>query len=969
MAPWAVTAPVQLVRAAAPSNGGLGAVGYHLALGASGALERPIGGLDPGREYRLSLRYARDSRSTAAGPAVAALRIGSLDTTLTATAEENPSQSGRPVTFGTYVGTFTASARSEELTLAAPGTGAGLVVDNLVIISTDPGSGDVPVRYEFEEGTGTTATSTGTSAAGPAVLTGATAWTPPDGGVLGRGIDLPGGDRANAVDLPDDLLRGAADFTASLWVRPDAPLTDWTGLLHLGNGTEGFFQIQTGTQAAGPTGLAATFKAPGADLQERVYATPTTDLAVDRWNHVAFTRSGPTGTLYLDGTAVATRNDLTIDLADIGATADNWIGRNGFPDPAFNGRADELRLYPSTLSAAEVASLHAEGSALRTTTAVTVAPASPSPFGAPVTVSAQVGGEDGRPAEGTAELWVDGTRRDARPVAAGAVAFPDTALSPGDHQVEVRFAAADGWRDSTGAVAHAVERPPVGEGVPVRYTFDEGTGRQSANSGTDPSVGPAVLSGDTAWSPDGRFGAAVSLPGGASATPHFVDLPDDVTAGMDSEFTVSLWIRPDALPAWVPHVQIGSSTDRFFLLQSNTQANGATGLAATFKAAGVPAQERLVLGAGNDVALGAWTHVVFTQRGAVGKIYLDGQLRATRTDFTIDIGDIGTGGTTANFLGNTSWGDPHLDGLVDDFRLYGYELSAEQVGELFAPPAGAAPVGVADAFTTAEGAALTVPAPGVLTNDTDADGDPLTATDATQPVNGTVALAADGSFTYTPDPGFSGRDVFTYVAADGTGRSAPTGVTLTVTRPQPPAATEVSATAERTTYGRPTGVAVAVAPAQAEGAVQVWRGAALLGTGTLAAGRADVAVPARALLPGEHLLTLRYGGSPTHLASTGYVLVGVDRVTPTMVVDPPQRDGGKPVTVRVALTAPDAVPVAGTVEARTGDGQTVSGTLAADGTVVLTLPRGVRKGTLTVDYLGSALAAAVRRTVPLDVRS
>ncbi len=969
MSPWVVDSDVQLVRAEAPSNGGLGIVGYHLALGASGDLERRITGLDPGRDYRISLRYARDSRAAAAaGDARAQLGIGSLSTTITATAAGNPSQSARAVTFGTYVGTFTASARAETLTLTAPGTGAGLVVDDLVIIGADPGTGSVPVHYEFEEGTGTTAANTGTDrGTGAATLGGTTAWTAPDGGVLGRGVDLPGGAQANVVDLPDDLLRGANDFTASFWVRPDAPRAQWTGLLNIGNGTDSFFQIQTNTQADGPTGLAATFKAPGAPLEERVYATPARDLVLDRWNHVAFTRQGTTGTLYLNGEQVATKGDLTIDMADIGATVDNWLGRNGFPDAPLDGRMDELRLYTAPLSAVDVATLYAEGSALRTTTTVAVAPASPSPFGEPVTVTAQVRGEDAQPAQGTAELWVDGARvGTAQPVAAGTATFTGVALSPGDHAVEVRFLAAEGWRSSTGQVTHTVQRPPVGAGVPVRYTFDEGTGRQAANSGVDPSVGPAVLSGDTTWSPDGQFGGAVSLPGGASATPHFVDLPDDVSAGMDEDFTVSLWVRPDALPAWVPHVQIGSSTDKFFLLQSNTQANGATGFAATFKAAGVPAQERLTLGAGNDLPLSEWTHVVFTMSGSTGRIYFDGELKGTRTDFSLDIGDIGLGGTTANFIGNTSWGDPHLDGLVDDFRMYGYELSAEQVLELFEAPTqeNAAPVGTPDAYSTDAGRALTVAAPGVLANDTDADGDALTATGATQPANGTVTLAAGGGFTYTPAAGFSGTDTFTYTASDGTAASAATTVTITVRQVQPPvrATTEVVADAEDAVYGSVATVIASVDPAAAGGQVTVRKGSTLLGEGTLVDGQVTVELRAKALLPGSHLLTVRYAGDAAHLASTTQVLHTVEKVTPTMVVEGPVKvRQGKQITV--TLTAPDGVPVTGRVEARTSAG-TVTGDLV-DGGLLMTLPKSARKGTAEVVYLGSGLVSPARQIVSL----
>ena len=55
---------------------------------------------------------------------------------------------------------------------------------------------------------------------------------------------------------------------------------------------------------------------------------------------------------------------------------------------------------------------------------------------------------------------------------------------------------------------------------------------------------------------------------------------------------------------------------------------------------------------------------------------------------------------------------------------------------------------------------------GVLANDSDIDGDALTATVHRDPANGTLALAPDGSFTYTPDAGFVGADTFLYEAHD-----------------------------------------------------------------------------------------------------------------------------------------------------------------------------------------------------------
>src|SRR6185295_3695322 len=86
-----------------------------------------------------------------------------------------------------------------------------------------------------------------------------------------------------------------------------------------------------------------------------------------------------------------------------------------------------------------------------------------------------------------------------------------------------------------------------------------------------------------------------------------------------------------------------------------------------------------------------------------------------------------------------------------------------------------------DAFTTAEDTTLTIPVAGVITNDTDVDGDTLTALLASTTTHGTLALNANGSFTYTPNANYNGPDSFTYRATDGQATSAVATVTLTIT--------------------------------------------------------------------------------------------------------------------------------------------------------------------------------------------
>ncbi len=91
-----------------------------------------------------------------------------------------------------------------------------------------------------------------------------------------------------------------------------------------------------------------------------------------------------------------------------------------------------------------------------------------------------------------------------------------------------------------------------------------------------------------------------------------------------------------------------------------------------------------------------------------------------------------------------------------------------------------APVAADDAYDVITGETLTVSAPGVLANDTDADSDPLTAVLVSDVANGSLTLKSDGSFTYTPNGGFIGSDSFTYKANDGALDSNTATVTIVV---------------------------------------------------------------------------------------------------------------------------------------------------------------------------------------------
>jgi VCBS repeat-containing protein len=126
----------------------------------------------------------------------------------------------------------------------------------------------------------------------------------------------------------------------------------------------------------------------------------------------------------------------------------------------------------------------------------------------------------------------------------------------------------------------------------------------------------------------------------------------------------------------------------------------------------------------------------------------------------------------ADFAGVDTFTYHANDGLADS-NVATVTITVNEVND--------APVAVDDpGYTTDEETQLDVVLPGVLGNDTDAEGDPLTAVLDTGPANGTLTLILDGSFSYTPNVDFAGVDTFTYHANDGLADSNVATVTITV---------------------------------------------------------------------------------------------------------------------------------------------------------------------------------------------
>jgi hypothetical protein len=183
------------------------------------------------------------------------------------------------------------------------------------------------------------------------------------------------------------------------------------------------------------------------------------------------------------------------------------------------------------------------------------------------------------------------------------------------------------------------------------------------------------------------------------------------------------------------------------------------------------------------------------------------------------------------------------------------------------------PIAYADLYQVSASGTLTVPrSGGVLVNDYDPYGNALQAVLRSGPLHGSLSLSADGSFFYTPTPGFAGYDTFSYAASDGYFTSNPVTVTLSVL----PAATTTSlgASASSVQAGRSVTFTATVSTASSAslpgGYVSFYDGGTFLGFGILQwNGVADIATfTTSALRAGSHSVSATYSGDTAFQGSS-----------------------------------------------------------------------------------------------------
>jgi hypothetical protein len=206
----------------------------------------------------------------------------------------------------------------------------------------------------------------------------------------------------------------------------------------------------------------------------------------------------------------------------------------------------------------------------------------------------------------------------------------------------------------------------------VHLRFDETNGSTAADSSGSNWNG--TLAGAAAFSALKYFNA-VSLPG---ASADRITLPANV-AGALNDFTISAWVKPNAIGTWSRVFDFGTGTNNYLFFTPRASTTNFARFAIR-----TPAVAEEIIDGTAALTAGAWTHVAVTISGSTGTLYVNGVATGTNSEMTLKPASLGS--TMQNFIGDSQFAvDPSFNGLVDDLRIYNRALTAAEIAAFVLP--------------------------------------------------------------------------------------------------------------------------------------------------------------------------------------------------------------------------------------------------------------------------------------------
>lgn len=169
------------------------------------------------------------------------------------------------------------------------------------------------------------------------------------------------------VDLPNGIISDLGESATFEWWGTVTRNRTWAEIFSFGRSDGGEDQ-STGAGGqnyitlipdSGPGTVRITHRLGASGAESWVDWTQDADTNVESHFAVVWDGANNTQTLYINGQEIGTSATL-IDLEDLN-DVNNWLGRSQWPDPLFDGRHNEFRIYDRALGTSEIAASFSEG--------------------------------------------------------------------------------------------------------------------------------------------------------------------------------------------------------------------------------------------------------------------------------------------------------------------------------------------------------------------------------------------------------------------------------------------------------------------------------------------------------------------------------------------------------------------------------------------------------------------------------
>jgi uncharacterized repeat protein (TIGR03803 family) len=536
---------------------------------------------------------------------------------------------GAPVDPATYVvsASYPGSTNYEDV----------YATGSVIILPADPGVAGLIAAYGFNEGSGSVAgDASGRKHSGS--ISGA---KHVDEGRFGRALMFDGrSDWVTVAHAADLDLRNA--LTIEAWVNP-TKLSGWNTVVLKETRDSLAYSLYANDDAPRPAGYVNI----GGSHKSVAGAG---SLPLNTWSHVAVTYSGSMMRLYINGNEVSRRSQTGRLVSSTGPLR---IGGNSVWGEYFSGMIDEVRVYGSALSPADI----------QRDMNTPIAHEFEKPT---VSIVSPLDGDvlSGRP-------MITVAASDNVGISSVQIRVDGDAVQPtlGEAPYMMRLDAANGVHTIRAVARDFAGNQSVSEPITVRisnrrvadYRFNEAGGSTIVDHSGFGNNGVISSSSVTRVS-DAQRGTVVQFSGSGR-----ISVPDADSLDLRAAMTLEAWVKPTSSFNWrTVLLKEGNDTLAYGLYSSDDGSKPA----GYVRVNGV---DRAVRGP-KPLSNGEWTHLAMTYDGETMRLFVNGEEKESRPqtgNALVTSGRLSIGG-------NTVWGE-YFRGQMDDVRIYDVAVGEAQI--------------------------------------------------------------------------------------------------------------------------------------------------------------------------------------------------------------------------------------------------------------------------------------------------